>query len=280
MIPQYSEGFPGIQVDETEKKIWVEMNDDLMTPMGEFYEKVVAEDTDSFQISDDYAAGFAAFMKSREGQDKLPLVKGQITGAFTFGLGLNDQNMKAVWFDPQYKDVVMKGLIMKAYWMIRELQKVAEKVVIFFDEPIFSALGTPAYMSIKDEDITEVLNEIADAIHSIARTKLDMIAFDAYEFGEKVTLYPDDVIAFLNRGGILAWGLIPTISIGEDAQIMKESEKTLNTRFQELQKVFADKNFPEDKLMEQMFFTPSCGMGSIIPNAAERVLQLITQIKK
>lgn len=290
MIPQYSEGFPGIQVDEQEKRFWVERDDDLINTMTTFYENVIAENVDAFAMSEEYAVGFHYFLQQLESQNTtVPLVKGQVTGPFTFGLGLNDNEKKAVWFDEQYKDVVLKGLTMKAIWQVRELKKYAENVMIFFDEPIFSALGTPAYIGIQDEEVISGLNEIIKAVHDtgaiagvhccgnmdwglLARTDLDIISFDAYFFGDKVTLYPEEIQTFLNHGGILAFGIIPT---SDTEKLRSETPESLKQKCEELIQLFVKKGIAEDQLRQQILLTPSCGIGSLSPEESTVVLELL-----
>ncbi|MBN2533217.1 MAG: hypothetical protein JXB88_10015 [Spirochaetales bacterium] len=291
MIPQYSEGFPGILVDEENKRIRVEKNDALLDEMACFYEDIIAEKTAVFAISPEYASGFHSFCEKLDKKhEKLPLVKGQVTGPFTFGLGMNDNEGKAVWFDEQYRDVVLKGLLMKAYWQIEKLFELAEKVIIFFDEPIFSALGTPAYLGIQDDDVVFTLNELVEGCHGkgaavgihccgnmdwglLARTAIDIIAFDAYSFGDKVTLYPDELTAFLDRGGILGWGIVPTL---EPEKLNKETEAGIRKVYQDLLALFTKKGMSEQIISSQILFTPSCGMGSLKPEEAEKVLKLLS----
>lgn len=290
MIPQYSEGFPGIQVDETNKKVWVEKNDALLDEMTRFYEDMIAEKTDAFAISPDFAAGFHGFCENLgKLHSTLPYVKGQVTGPFTFGLGMNDNEGKAVWFDEQYRDIVIKGLLMKAYWQIKELTRFAEKVVIFFDEPIFSALGTPAYLGIQDEDVISALNELVEGCHEkgaavgihccgnmdwglLARTEIDIIAFDAYSFGDKVTLYPDELTSFFKQGGILGWGLVPTL---EPEKLHRETEDGIRKAYDDLLDLFTKKGISEQIITTQILFTPACGMGSLKPVETEKVLKLL-----
>ena len=103
MIPQFSEGFPGIKIDESEKKIWLNRNDKLINYMTDFYENVVANNLDFFAMSNDFAKGFHYFCKELESNNgKLPILKGQVIGPFTFGLGINDSDGKALWFCEQY----------------------------------------------------------------------------------------------------------------------------------------------------------------------------------
>lgn len=295
MIPQYIEGFPGIRVDEENKRIWLERDSNLINNMTIFYEKIISEDVNAFAISEEYAAGLFHFLNGMENKSaKFPLIKGQVTGPFTLGLGLNDNGGKAVWFDIQYRDVVLKGIAAKALWVINQLKKYAERVIIFFDEPILSALGTPAYIGIQDKEVINCLNEVINMVHSagafagihccgnmdwglLARTSVDIISFDAYFFCEKVALYPDEIKTFLEREGILAWGIVPTNDHETLLNENPESLKKLLNRFMEL---FVKKGIPEDRIKKQIIFTPSCGIGSLSEEDSTIILDLLSKITK
>lgn len=293
MIPQYCEAFPGIRVDEKEKRIWVQQDDQLFEEMAIFYEKVVSEEYSHFALSNEYAAGLHQFLNWSAQQSRRPLMKGQVTGPFTFGLGLNDNSGKAVWFDPQYRDVVLKGVIAKALWLAAQMKGLAEHVILFLDEPILSALGTPAYIGIQDEDVEQGLNEVIAALHQVGvtvgvhccgnmdwglltRTQVDIISFDAYFFADKLILYPDDIEAFLNRGGYLAWGMVPTNDLDT---LKKETSASLRQKLAETIQIFIDKGINEGRLNRQMVLTPSCGIGSLNEEGSQKVLQLLAEIK-
>ena len=47
------------------------------------------------------------------------------------------------------------------------VKKLGEKVIIFFDEPILSALVTPAYIGIQDEEVIQYLNEVIHPIQTM-----------------------------------------------------------------------------------------------------------------
>lgn len=299
MIPQYCESFPGIRINEKEKKIWVEFSDDLMNDIGVFYEHFVNENLDAFSISPEHSQGIHYVLNQLKANgQRVPMAKGQVPGPFTFGLTLNDQNMKNVWFDPEYRDVVLKGLTMKALWQVRELQKYADNVIIFFDEPILSAFGTAAYMSIQDDDVITGLNEVIHAVQAkggtvgihccgnmdwalLTKTDVDIIAFDAYYYGEKVALYPAEIKAFLKKGKYLAWGIVPTSGhTAEEVPLHEETAETLQQKLEDLLEIFIRKGIPEDLLRTQMILTPSCGMGTMSKDNAETVLRLLSELSK
>lgn len=295
MITQYSESFPGITVDEEAKRIWLERNENLINTMTDFYEQVVEENTDAFLISDEYASGLNEFIKNLQGK-KIPCIKGHVTGPLTLGLGLKDNEGNFVWFDEQYRDIVLKGLSMKALWQIKQFKKISDNILIFFDEPILSALGTPAYIGIKDEQVIESLNEVITAVQKegalagvhccgnmdwglLAETKIDIIAFDAYFFGDKIALYPEQINKFLERGGILAWGIVPT----SDPEVLnKETPDTLKEKYIGLLNLYEQKGIKTDLIKNKVMLTPSCGMGSgsLSIKDTETVLELLYELSK
>ncbi len=293
MIAQYSEDLPGIKIDNENRRIWVEKDGELPGSTAVFYEDFLSNKSDSFSLSEEYAEGFRKFLDYLKTLDrKLPVVKGQVTGPFTYGLSLCFNDGKAVWFDDQYRDVVVKGLAKKALWQVEQLKKYTEKVIVFFDEPIFSALGTPAYIGIQDEEIIRVLNEFSEIIHAednvglgvhccgnmdwrlLAQSSIDIINFDAYLFGEKLGLYPEAIDKFLERGGIMAWGIVPT---GNSEDIKRETYKSLLKKLDELIGLFVRKGVSEERIYNQMLFTPSCGMGTLTPEDSERIMNLLSQ---
>lgn len=293
MVPQCSEGLPGIQVDHKAKRIWLAQNDNLAQSLAEFYENVITDNLDALAMSDHYAAGLHSFLGQLWASNaSLPRIKGQLTGPFTMGLGLNDQDRTPVWFDEQYRDVILKGLGLKARWLVRELKQYADTVLIFLDEPILSALGTPAYVSIQNEHVIDGLNEVIHAAQAagalvgthccgnmdwglLASTDLDIIAFDAYFYGDKVALYAEQIEAFLQRDGVLAYGLVPTLEPDALAQCSTED---LQRKLNGLIDLFIEKGLAEDRLREQMLLTPSCGMGTLSAEESQRVLGLLSEV--
>lgn len=297
MVPQCSEGFPGLQVDEAEGRIWVSQDEKMLEAVPAFYENVVAGNLDALAMTEANAAGLHAFLSWLKARpSNLPFVKGQVTGPFTFGLGLADETGRNVWFDEQYRDIVVKGLTKKALWQARELGRFAETVILFLDEPIFSALGTPAYMGIQDDTVVETLNEIFDELHQaghsagvhccgnmdwglLARTRVDIISFDAFFYGDKVALYPAEIRAFLERGGALAFGIVPTnFPPTGQHKVEDENADSLRRKLDDLLGIFVSKGIPRE-LLRRMILTPSCGMGSLTAEETGHVLKVLSELR-
>ena len=159
--------------------------------------------------------------------------------------------------------------------------------MIFFDEPSLSSFGS-AFSSLNREDVVHSLNECFDAVKGLKgihccgntdwsvllSTHLNILSFDAYGYLETLYLYPKELKAFLERGGILAWGIVPT---SED--VLKEEAGSLVKRFKEGVETLS-KNGIDQTLLQRAILTPSCGIASLPIPLAERVCQLTAEVSK
>ena len=104
-------------------------------------------------------------------------------------------------------------------------------------------------------------------------TSADILSLDAYEYAEALSLYPDQVSTFLERGGIIAWGIVPA-----SAQAWEETVESLVKRFQDALGLLVAKGLHEDDLLSASLITPSCGCGSLEEDTAEQVLKLTGKV--
>ncbi len=289
MYAQYTEGFPAVVVDEQNEKLYFDTEN--IDALEAFYQKYLDDDPDYFKISAEYASGLHAFLKQiDESEKKPPILKGQVTGPISFGLSVRDQNDKAIIYNEQFADVVIKGLGAKAKWQESMFQKIApaSNTVIFFDEPYLVSLGS-AFVALSEDAVLKYLDECFSAVEGltgihvcggtdwglIMQTKVDIIHFDAYEFFESITVYPEQLNEFLKRGGILGWGITP-----HTAKIEVVSAESLFKQLNEKIAKIVSQGVDEKKLLDQLLIAPSCGAGSLSPENAERALTLTKDVSK
>ena len=295
MIDQFLPGFPGLVEGGGISHI-NPTTDAFAEEMLAFYEHVLAV-TDSgsdieaspFAISSQRAKGFSTLLAMLPELPEAPLaLKGQITGPITFGTGVKDHEDRAIFYDDQLRDIMVKQLTMNAAWQVRMLGKFGATPLLFFDEPALAAFGTSAYVTITEGDVIAALNEMAEAVHKegglagvhvCANTQwtllfdadIDIISFDAYSYFDRFILFIEALKGFLARGGILAWGIVPT---GEIADIEKESVETLYEKWNSQVETLEREGVDRKALMDATLITPSCGTGSLPLPQAEKVLRL------
>ena len=111
MYVQYSEGFPGVVVED--ERIWVDRSRDLSKPLEHLYSAYLENQIEKYAIGTDYAAGFPVFLKEAK-KIKPKAVKGQVTGPISFGLTVTDQNRRPLLYDEVLADAIAKHLRLKA----------------------------------------------------------------------------------------------------------------------------------------------------------------------
>ena len=217
-------------------------------------------------------------------------LKGQVTGPFTLGTNLLDQEGRCAYYDDQLRDIIVKTVALKAAWQINRLREFGQPVMIFLDEPALLGFGSQTFLTISREDVLGDLNEVAATIHNLGglagvhceantdwsllmESDLDILDFDAYDHMQVITLYPAELRGFLERGGSLGWGIIPTLDREAAAT---ETLPSLLARFEEGLERLVSRGFEQEMLLRRALITPSCGAGGVLTEPlAERVLSLL-----
>jgi len=286
MIPQYTEGMPSVRIDAEAETVWFERDEE---EIERFYETSGDEDA-RVAISDDYSRGFYPFMDAIKGR-RFKVLKGHITGPLTFTLGLRDRDGRLLYYDEELREIALMLLAAKARWQIDMLSVAADEVVIFIDEPILSALGTSSYLGVDSAEVKRMLTTTVDAIQEsggiagihccgraewpmVMSTGVDIMNFDAYSFGDTLAIYPGETVDFLDSGGWLAWGIVPTSD-----EIQNEDEQSVVKRYT-LRLAEMTRAVPEDKLMKKIILTPSCGTGSRTVEETLKIFQILMRLKE
>ncbi|TET55240.1 MAG: hypothetical protein E3J64_00580, partial [Anaerolineales bacterium] len=267
MMVQFTEGMPGL-VERNERMIFDTTADDFTDQLTDFYARYLAatdagdaEALDSFGLSPDCAAGFAEFIERVPRMAPAPtMLKGQVTGPFTLGINLVDQDKRSAYYDDQLRDVVIKTVEMKALWQTGRLRQLGPPVMILLDEPSLLGFGSQTYLTVSREDVIRDINQVAGVIHDhgalagvhceantdwslLMETDLDILDFDAYDHMQSITLYPAELRAFLDRGGWLGWGIVPTL---DKEAAATETVASLLKRFDDGVSRLAQKGFDRE----------------------------------
>lgn len=295
MIPQFLPGMPGLRTEKN--RMFIALGEDTFdTDLLAFYEtylSVTEADGDlaesGFALTPKAAGGFFTLVEYLKAPSTpLIAVKGQVTGPITFGTGVKDENGRSIFYDDQARDAAIKLLSLKAGWQVRELALGAWPVIIFIDEPALAGFGSSELISISKEEIITCLEEVVTAIHTagglagihvcantdwslVLASGVDIVNFDAYLYFDRFILYPDQIKTFIETGGILAWGIVPT---GDPAHIERETTDTLADRWRQQARQVVNLGIDMEILTAQSLITPSCGAGSLSIDHAEKVLKL------
>ncbi len=300
MLNQFIEGLPGIieADDRTYFDITSDTFSDAQLSFYEDYLKVTehpGELLDSrFKTGPERAAGL--YLLAEQAQKigaHLAAIKGQVTGPFTMLTGITDANKKLGYYEPSFRDIVVKGIATKAAWQVAYLKQAYDvPVLLFIDEPALAGLGSSSFISVSLDDISKDLAEVTGAIHTsgglagvhvcantdwsiLLTSDIDILSFDAYSFFDKFITCKSLIHEFLGRGGLIAWGIIPT---SEPEYIEKETCDSLVSRWEKQAVLLSGSLWDTKALLQQTIITPSCGTGSLSPALAQKVLQLTKEV--
>lgn len=307
MVVQFSEGLPCIKVDNKGILFDPEKREE---EFYKFYEHLESKDLDYFRISEDFASGLHKFYQRLERSDlkHIEYIKCQVTGPFTMAASIKDEKGIALLHDYEFMQAISKVVAMKMAWQIKLFKKFKKKIIVFIDEPYLGSLGS-AYIPISREEVVKNLAESGDdfkevvegfiqdliedlgltdekpvlvGVHCCGNTDwsiftdistINIISFDAFSFLDRILLYAEQLLGFFERGGILAWGIVPTGDFGPqiDKAILAE-------RLQAGLKLLVNKGIDEELLRKRLILTPSCGLGTLGFDKAEPIFRCLAEL--
>jgi hypothetical protein len=291
MYVQHTEGFPGVVLNPDSQKIHFTTDDRFYTELEGFYQAVVEEDIDFFAIGSDFALGLHRFLERIEamGAERPSWLKGQLTGPFSFAMTVTDENKRSIAYHPELNEVAIQGTAMKARWMARTMRATGCGAIIVLDEPYLCSFGS-AFVNVSRNEVVAALNTVIESIHlegALAgvhccgntdwslplETGLEILNLDAYEFFHGLPLYPDRLKVFLDRGGILSLGIVPTSEI-----VLETSAEQLLAQLASRVDQLEGKGIDRGQLYRQSLITPACGVGSKSERVADRVVDLLSEL--
>lgn len=302
MIIQFLEGLPSFLPFNTGKFLFDTESENFFEALEEFftdYEDIIldknSDKLDKYRISPDFSCSFSEFEKIIR-ETKSDYAKGQIVGPFTLATSLQDKNGQSAIYDETLTDIIVKLLSLKVLWQIKriKLANPAAVPIIFMDEPTISQLGTSAYLTISENDVVAMLKDISDlikdnggisAVHCCGkcdwtipiRAGIDIINFDAFAFSQNLSVYALEIEKFLQCGGKIAWGIVPTLNC---EALETSTLESIVDKFYKSVNYLTKKGVDEKLVIDNSLITSSCGAGSLPVELAEKAMDLVFELSE
>ncbi len=293
MYAQYTASLPRIVLDETNEKVTFDTTGDLTPDLEAFYERYLADDVDSFGLQPAVAEGFFAMLDALRAAPG-EWAKGQVTGPVSLGLTVVDQDLRSGLYNDMLADTIVKNAAMNARWQVRQLAAIRPNVIIFVDEPYMASFGS-AFISLSREQVIEMLDEVFAAIHQenalagvhccantdwsvLLATSVDILNLDAYGYLENLALYSVELRAFLDRGGVIAWGIVPNnesvhaVTPHDLAQRLLDGIALISAKASA-----RGVTITADELADHSLIAPACGLGPATVPIADRVFETLAR---
>ena len=301
MDVQFSGGMPGVRSERGDGRIYFDTVSDQADAFAAFYRgyqaateaKAGVGDFSFMAISPKSSQGISALENRLKAEGKKrPYIKVQTTGPCSFALTVTDESQRAIYHNVEFRDVIIKALAMKCRWQIQKFKPYGEHIICFIDEPILSAFGRSTCVLLRRDDVVAHLREVIDAVHAegglagvhccgdtdwsiFVEAGADILSLDAFGFGETIAIYHQAMKVLLERGGAIAWGIVPT-----SLAIREQTLEKLVAHFEKLADKLASRGLDKTLILEQAMITPSCGTGCLKAADAEKVFQMVQSVSQ
>jgi hypothetical protein len=218
MYVQAAEHFPGIVLDVEKRTLRFSIDkfaEELDATMQRF------DDPGYFDISTTYSAVYHRFL-ALDLADR-PAIRGQLEGPVSFGFNILDQDERPILFDDTVRSFMFEFMARRLNVQLARLKQLNPRAFMFIDEPglqfLFSAMA--GYSDIQARgDLDQFLAQVdrPRGIHLcgnpdwdfLLNLDLDILSMDIYTNAEIFAGYAPAIQRFIDRGGILVWGIVPT----------------------------------------------------------------------
>ncbi len=288
------EGMPCVKIDKEKRQVSFQVSG-RENELAEFYDRYLSEDLDYFAIRPelDPALYKLGEMFKEKPWPQLKFILFHLVGIYGLSTAVKDENGVLGFYNDTLRDIIVKTLLMKAKWRKRKIEELFPGIEVLVNlgngglGAFVSAAGTGSWDLIKD-----LYNEQIEALQTITqihccsnfdwsllmKTNTNSINFDAYQYGETMSLYPEELKSFLERGGMISWGIVPTTAHGED--LIRESPSTLVERLEGHIQSVVDRGIDKELLLESSWVTPSCIPQTLSIELAERVLTYTREVSQ
>ena len=261
MYVQASEHFPGICLDLQNRKLSFSTEKfiaELEETLAHF------EEPDYFDVSPDYSVVYRQFLGLNF--EERPAIRGQLEGPISFGFNVLDEGERPILFNDTVRPFMLEFMARRINVQLQKLKERNANAFMFVDEPgmqfLFSALA--GYGDIKakaDLDQFFAMVERPRGIHLCGNPDwdfllgldLDVLSLDIYTNAEIFAAYATSIRKFLDRGGTIVWGIVPT---GVEA-FEKENYQSLVTQLENVWRVLRGKGIDFDLLLSRSLLSPA-----------------------
>ncbi len=262
MYVQASEYFPGIVVDVENKRIGFDsarFEEDLTAYSGRM------EKPETFTLSETYSGVYRRFLS--EDLSRFYAVRGQMIGPVSFGFKVADENNVPIIYNEQVRSLLFDFIQRKVNAQFHELRQKNRNAFVWLDEPglgwVFSGLSGYNDIQAKREyrDFLDGLDR-PGALHLCANVYLPyllslgvgLLSFDAYQLELMPRGYAGAVAGFLEGGGTISWGIVPTDSLA----LNNETPESLVARLLGYWKVVSENSaVPVKQIADQALVAPA-----------------------
>ena len=286
MYVQAAEHFPGMLLNMENKTLRFSMYkfiDEFEETMSHF------EEPEYFDVSPTYSSVYHKFLDI-DLKDR-PAIRGQLEGPVSFGFNILDQDDRPILFDDNIRPFMFEIMAKRINVQLKRLKEKNANAFMFIDEPgmqfIFSAMSGYGEQKAKEDlDLFFSTIDAPKGIHLCGNPDwdfllgldMDVLSFDVYTNAQIFSSCDRSIKSFLDKDGILVWGIVPTgIETFE-----KENLDLLAFKLKTIWKALAQKGIPMEQILNQSLISPAtcCLVNQDKERTVEKAFQLTQKLSE
>jgi hypothetical protein len=286
MYVQAAEHFPGIIVDLESRTLRFSSE-----KFAEEVEEAMArfDDPAYFDVSEAYSAVYHRFL-ALDLSDR-PAIRGQLEGPISFGFNIADENDRPILFDDTVRPFMLEILARRVDVQLSRLKKKNPNAFMFVDEPGLQFLfsGMSGYGDVRAKADMEQFFSMIDrprGVHLcgnpdwdfLLSLDIEVLSLDVYTNAEVFASYAKAVGRFLDRGGTIVWGIVPT----NIEPFEKENLASVQARLEKVWQVLEKKGVDRDFLLSRSLLSPAtcCLVNPDREKTVERAFAVIRDLSR
>jgi len=286
MYVQAAEHFPGILLDVEKRTLRFSMDKfiaELEETMAQF------EDPQYLDVSENYSAVYHRFLSLN--LSNRAAIRGQLEGPISFGFNILDQDERPILFEDTVRPFMLEFLARRVNVQLNRLKMLNPNAFMFIDEPglqfLFSAMA--GYGDLKAKEDLELFFSMIDrprGIHLCGNPDwdfllgldLDILSMDIYTNAEIFSSYAASIKRFIEKGGVLVWGIVPT---GTEF-FEKENMDSLVVHIERVWQNLAKKGIELEQMLAGSLLSPAtcCLVNPDKEKTVEKAFDLINRLSK
>jgi hypothetical protein len=260
MYVQALENFPGVRIDILNQKILFDLSR-FYEELPSYFER--ADDPRTFELTREYSLVYHRFLE--KDLSRYSAIRGQMISPISLGLKIVDQDQKSIIYHDEVREVLFDFIQKKVNRQCQELREKNPNAFVWMDDPglglIFTAFsGYNEFQAKSDLDRFLEGVEGLKGVHLCAKpdwdfllkSKLEILSFDSFNCGAVIINYLS-LREFLDRGGMISWGIVPTYTEILEQETIDSLEERLETFWEDLSR----KGVDQERLLRQSLLAPA-----------------------
>ncbi|NJP04670.1 MAG: hypothetical protein HC837_03060 [Chloroflexaceae bacterium] len=288
---QSASGFPGLVVDQHTSHAYVDRTvaEHRMEHLSLAY---LNQDIAFATLKPEYAVGLNDLLHIPEDWPSDRAICSQLIGPLSLALQLTDEQHCPLIYDRVILDALAQYLSLRSAWISHHLADITSDSIICLDEPWLHTLRSP-FLPIDWDDAFDLLEQVFAGMKSchglilndvyrgtpygtlptdwlgLFETSVELLLVNVYDYPAMLIQAAASLPAFFERGGSIAWGLIPANPVA----LLNETTARLIDRFQALFQQLMAHGVHADDVLKSSFISTSDSLEHLSVDMAEQAIR-------